>query len=214
MQIDILSIFPKIFDSPLKEAMLARAQKKGVWDYMVHDIRKYTKDKHKTVDDTPYGGGAGMLMKPEPVFDCVSDVKKRNKAPVIYMSPKGRNLTQKYAEKLSKLPGLIILCGRYEGIDQRVIDEVVDEEISIGKYILAGGEFAALVLIETVVRLIPDALGNSESISEESFSPKLKGKKEYPQFTRPAIFRDKEVPEVLRSGNHKEIEEWRMGNLR
>ena len=213
MQIDILTIFPKIFDSPFDEAMLARAKKKGVWDYMIHDIRKYTKDKHRTVDDTPYGGGAGMVMKPEPVFDCVTDVKKKNNSPVIYMSPRGKTLTQKYAEKLSKSSGLIILCGRYEGIDQRVIDEVVDQEVSIGKYILAGGEFAALVLVETVVRLIPDALGNQESVAEESFSEKLDGKKEYPQFTRPAIFRDRAVPEVLRSGDHQKIEDWKKDNL-
>ena len=215
MHIDILTIFPKIFDSPLKEAMLNRAKKKGVWDYSVHDIRKYSKDKHRSVDDTPYGGGAGMLMKPEPIFDCVMDVKKNKKSkfPVIYMSSKGKILTQKRAEKFSKLPGCIVLCGRYEGVDQRVVDEVVDEEISIGKYILAGGEFAALVFIETVVRLIPEALGNSSSVLEESFSKKLNGKKEYPQFTRPAIFRGKKVPDVLVSGNHKKIEEWRQKNL-
>jgi len=216
MHIDILTIFPDIFTSTMDQALLGLAQKKGLLTYKIHNIRDYSQNKHHKVDDTPYGGGAGMLMSPEPIASAIENIKQtRPKSKVIYFSPRGKNFTQRTVEKFSRSgDNFILLCGRYEGIDQRIIDDFVDYEISIGKYILAGGEFPALVFIESVVRLIPLVLGNELSIEEESFSKKLNGKKEYPQYTRPAIFRGKSVPDVLRSGNHKKIKEWKKSNLK
>lgn len=221
MRFDILTIFPKIFDSYLNESIIKRAQNKKLIEIHVHDIRKFTKDKHGKVDDLPFGGGAGMLMTPQPLYDCIAHAKKANKGLVIYFSPRGETLTQIKVEKLSAIAktkqknkrGMILICGRYEGIDQRVIDLVVDEEISIGKYIITGGELAALILLDSVTRLIDGVLGRAESHLEDSFSKSLKRKKEYPHYTRPPIFKGKKVPDVLMSGNHKEINKWRTDHL-
>ena len=193
----------------LKEGVISREIKKSTITVKFHDIRKYSKDRHHKVDDTPYGGGAGMLMTPQPIYDCIKAVKKKNKGPVIYMSPKGKTFTHKMARRMSKLPEVILLCGRYEGIDQRVIDLCVDEEISIGKYVLTGGELPAMVILDAVTRLLPNALGNENSVEEETFSEALGGKKEYPHYTKPREFMGRAVPNVLLNGNHKEIEEWR-----
>lgn len=214
MTFDVLTIFPRLLDSYLKDSIIRREIKKGTIKIRFHDIRKYSKDKHTKVDDTPYGGGAGMVMTPQPIFDCVKAAKKKNpRAPVIYLSPHGKLLDYKLARKLSKKKGLILLCGRYEGIDERIRKLCVDEEISIGNYVLTGGELAALVVIDAVTRLLPTALGNKESAAEDSFTEALAGKKEYPHYTRPRRFRGLRVPEELLSGDHKKIQEWRMKRL-
>ncbi len=233
MRFDLLTIFPQIFDSYLNESIIKRAVASGKLEIHIHDIRKYSKNKHHKVDDRPYGGGPGMVMAPQPIFDCIKEVKKKNKGPVIYMSPRGRILTQNNAEKLYKRltqniktslrkvtrnasnprAGLIILCGRYEGVDQRALDLCVDEELSIGKYVLTGGELPAMVLLDVLSRFIPGVLGDENSAEEESFSKLLKGKKEYPHYTKPPVFKGKKVPEVLQSGNHALIKKWRMEHL-
>lgn len=217
MRFDILTIFPQIFDSYLNESILKRAQKKGLVEIHVHDIRKFSKDKHKKVDNLPFGGGAGMVMTPQPLYDTIKYAQKTNKGPVIYFSPKGELLTQIKVEKLAKQEnckskktrGFILICGRYEGIDQRIIDLLVDEEISVGKYILTGGELPAMTLIDAVSRLIPGVLGREESHLQDTFSKALKRKKEHPHYTRPPEFKGLKVPEVLMSGNHKKIAQWR-----
>ena len=211
----ILTIFPKIFKGPLTESILANAINKKLIKICVHDIRAYSSDKHHKVDNTPYGGGAGMVMTCQPIFDAIEDVKKKvPNAPVIYMTPSGKRLTQSRVEKFAKrFDSMILLCGHYEGIDQRIIDTLVDEEISIGDYVLSGGEIPAAVLVDAVSRLIPGVLGNEESHQEESFSRKLDRKKEYPHYTKPAEFRGMEVPDVLKSGHHAEIEKWRRSHL-
>ncbi|MBU1151418.1 tRNA (guanosine(37)-N1)-methyltransferase TrmD [Patescibacteria group bacterium] len=215
MKFDILTIFPEIFDSYLNESIIARAISQGIIEIRIHDIRKYSKDKHKKVDDIPFGGGAGMLMTPQPLYDAITAVKKKNKGPVIYFSPQGKTLSQTKAENLAKkAQDLILICGRYEGIDQRIIDLCVDEEISIGNYVLTGGELPAMVLVDAVSRLIPEVLGKDESHLHDSFSKAFKRKKEYPHYTRPAKFKGMEVPEVLLSGHHKKIKEWRNKNLK
>lgn len=218
MRFDILTIFPDIFDSYFNESIIKRAAAAGKIRLVVHDIRKFSKDKHKKTDDVPYGGGPGMVMTPQPIYDCIKHVKKSNKGPVIYLSPRGKTLTQHYAHSLLKKcqkrdNGLILLCGRYEGVDQRALDLCVDEELSIGKYVLTGGELPAMVIIDVLSRLIPGVLGKDESSKEESFSKALKGKKEYPQYTRPPIFKGKPVPDTLISGHHKNIEKWRKEHL-
>ncbi len=216
MEFHVLTIFPEMFNGFLNESILKKAQGKGVIKIKLHDIRKYSEDKHHKVDDTPYGGGAGMLFMPQPLFDCIEDVKKKvPKAPVIYMSPKGQRMTQIRAEKLNtKFTQYILLCGHYEGIDQRVIDKLVDMEISLGDFVMSGGEIPAMAFIDVMSRLVPGTLGNIESHQEETFSKKLNRKKEYPHYTRPAEFRGMKVPEVLLNGNHAEIEKWRRSNLR
>jgi len=223
MEFHVLTIFPEMFKGFLNESILKKAQGKGVIKIVLHDIRDYSKDKHRKVDDTPYGGGAGMVFTPQPLFDCIKAVKKiAKKAPVIYLTPKGKRLTQTRVERLSIKPAcrqarftqLILLCGHYEGIDQRVIDKLVDMEISIGDYVLSGGEIAAMVIIDAVSRLVPGAIGREASHEEETFSKKLRRKKEYPHYTKPAVFRGMKVPDVLLSGNHAEIEKWRMRHLR
>lgn len=214
MRFDILTIFPDIFDSYLNTSILKRAQQKKLIEIHIHDIRQFSKDKHKKVDDLPFGGGAGMVMTPQPLYDCIKHIKKKNKGPVIYFSPQGKMLNQITVETYSKKhKEIILLCGHYEGIDQRIIDSLVDEQISVGKYILTGGELPAMTLIDCVSRLIPGVLGRAESHQEDSFSKSLKRKKEYPHYTRPAIFKGIKVPEVLTSGNHKEIAEWRKNKL-
>lgn len=215
MRFDILTIFPQMFNSYLKESIIKRAQKNKIIKIYIHDIRKFSKDKHKKVDDSPFGGGAGMVMTPQPLYDAIKHVKKSNKGPVIYLTPQGKRLTQITAEKIAKKSqNLILVCGRYEGIDQRIRDIFVDEEISIGDYVLTGGELPAMVLIDTISRLILGVLGKEESHMEDSFSKKLKRKREYPHYTRPAKFKGMQVPEVLLSGNHKEIEKWRNSKLK
>jgi len=220
MRFDILTIFPQIFDSYLDQSILKRAQAKNLIEIHVHDIRSYSKQSHKKVDDIPYGGGAGMVMTPQPLYDAIKAVKKVNKGRVIYFSPRGDILTQqraeKYAQELIKKPktGFILLCGRYEGIDERVIDLIIDEELSIGKYVLTGGEIPAMTFIDCISRLIPGVLGKEESHLNDSFSKALKRKKEYPQYTRPRVFKNKKVPDVLFSGNHKDIEQWRNQHLK
>lgn len=215
MQFHILTLFPEMFTGFMNESILKKAQGKGVIEIKLHNIRDYSKDKHRKVDDSPYGGGAGMVMTPQPLFSCIEAVKKlAPKAPVVYLTPKGHRLTQTRVERLAKKYGeLILLCGHYEGIDQRVIDTLVDQELSIGDYVLSGGELGAMVVVDAVSRLVPGALGNEASHQEESFSKSLGRKKEYPHYTRPPEFRGMKVPEVLLGGHHAEIEKWRKKRL-
>ena len=203
MNFDVLTLFPEMFDS-LKSSIIGRAQEKNLININLINIRDFSKDKHKKVDDTPYGGGAGMIMKPDVVYDAYDSIQDKN-AKVIYMSPQGQKLTQKKVCELANEKHLIILCGHYEGIDQRVIDEIVDEEISIGDYVLTGGELPAIVLIDAVSRYA-DGVITKESTVEESFT---NGLLEYPQYTRPEVFRGVRVPEILLSGHHENIEKWR-----
>ena len=203
MKFDILTLFPEMFE-PIKQSIIGRATEKNIIEINLVNIRDFSKDKHKKVDDTPYGGGAGMLMKPDVVYDCYNSVKSRN-SKVIYLSPQGNHLTQAKVEELAREEHLIVLCGHYEGIDQRVIDKIVDEEISIGDYVLTGGELPAMILVDSVSRYV-DGVLKRNSTAEESFS---KGLLEYPQYTRPEVFEGMEVPEVLKSGHHQNIEKWR-----
>lgn len=212
MRFDILTLFPDLINTVLNESIIGKAQKSGILEIHAHNIRDYSTDKHRRVDDTPYGGGMGMVMAAPPICDCHSavavmgDVNQRVRT--IYMSPQGKVLTQKRAYELSvEYDRLIILCGHYEGIDSRVVDEIIDEEISIGDYVLTGGELAACVLVDCVGRLIDDVLSDSECHEKESISC---GMLEYPQYTRPFEYKGHEVPKVLLSGNHAEIERWRL----
>lgn len=214
MQFDVLTLFPEMFDI-LNESIIGRAKEKGLINVNLINIRDFSKNKHKKVDDTPYGGGAGMVIQPDVVYDAYKSVIKNNdksgldekskKTKVIYMSPQGKKLDQQKVEELSKQEHLILLCGHYEGIDQRVLDTIVDEEISIGDYVLTGGELPAMVLIDSVSRYVEGVL-KDDSTTEESFS---QGLLEYPQYTRPEVFEEQQVPEVLRSGNHQMIDKWR-----
>lgn len=203
MKFDILTLFPEMFE-PIKQSIIGRATEKNIIEINLINIRDFSKDKHKKVDDTPHGGGAGMLMRPDVVYDCYNSVKSNN-SKLIYLSPQGNRLNQAKVEQLAKEEHLIVLCGHYEGIDQRVIDKIVDEEISIGDYVLTGGELPAMVLVDSVSRYVSGVL-KENSISEESFS---NGLLEYPQYTRPEVFEGIEVPEVLKSGHHKNIDNWR-----
>jgi tRNA (guanine37-N1)-methyltransferase len=206
MRFDILTLFPKMFSSPFDEGILKRAQKKGLIDIGIHNIRDFALDKHHTTDDYPYGGGQGMVMKAEPIIRSIEKVKSpKNDSKVILMTPQGRRLDQGCTIRMSKLRHLIIVCGRYEGVDERV-RKYVDDEISIGDYIISGGELAAMVLVDAVSRMIPGVLGNSESIDDESFCNFLL---EYPQYTRPREHKGLNVPEELLSGNHQRINNWR-----
>lgn len=203
MKFSILTLFPEMFNG-IKQSIIGKAIEKDLIEVNLIDIRDFSKDKHKKVDDTPYGGGAGMVMKPDVVYDAYKSIKSDN-AKVIYMSPKGKTLNQEKVKELAKENHIILLCGHYEGIDQRVLDEIVDEEISIGDYVLTGGEIPAMVVIDSVSRYI-DGVITKESVEEESFS---NGLLEYPQYTRPEIFLEKKVPEVLLSGHHENIKKWR-----
>lgn len=203
MKFDVLTLFPEMFES-LKTSIIGKAVEKKLIDINITNIRDFSEDKHKKVDDTPYGGGAGMIMKPDVVYRAYQSVKENN-AKVIYLSPQGKTLNQQKVEDLSKESHLILLCGHYEGIDQRVLDKIVDEEISIGDYVLTGGEIPAMVLIDSVSRYVEGVLKQT-SIQEESFS---NGLLEYPQYTRPEIFEGEPVPEILLSGHHENIERWR-----
>ncbi len=203
MKFDVLTLFPEMF-TPCESSIIGKAKEKNLININLINIRDFSKDKHKKVDDTPYGGGAGMVMKPDVIYEAYKWIKNEN-AKVIYLSPQGSLLNQNKVEELSKEEHLILLCGHYEGIDQRVIDEIVDEEISIGDYILTGGEIPAMVLIDSVSRYIEGVI-TKESTCEESFSS---GILEYPQYTRPEIFLEKRVPDVLLSGHHENIKKWR-----
>lgn len=206
MKITILTLFPEMFES-LNASILKRAQEKNLIEINIVNIRDYSLDNNKRCDDYSYGGGAGMIMTPQPLFDAISSVKT-DKSYTIYLSPRGKVLTQEKVVELAKTQReLILVCGHYEGIDERIIDLCVDEEISIGDYVLTGGEIPAMVLIDSISRYIPNVLGNDMTTEEESFS---NGLLEYPQYTRPQVFRGLKVPEVLTSGNHKEINNWRL----
>jgi len=203
-EVDLVTLFPSFFDSPLQESLLMRAQKDKLVNLRVHNLRDYTHNRHKTADDKPFGGGPGMIMKPEPIFECVEAI--RGKGWVVLMDPQGKPLTQKRAKALSQKKHLILIAGHYEGVDHRVREELVDEEISVGDFVTMGGEAPALCVIEAVVRLLPGVLGNEDSLKSESFKM---GMLEYPQYTRPRNFRGLKVPEVLLSGNHRQLEAWR-----
>ena len=204
MKIDILTLFPDSF-APLRESIIARAVDSGKFDLNIINIRDFSTDRHKKCDDEIFGGGDGLLMMPQPLFDCIESVRNKN-SHIIYLSPKGTTFTQKKAKQLVEYEHLILICGHYEGIDQRVIDTFVDEEISIGDYVLTGGELPAMVVVDTVARLIPNVLHSENSAKDDSFENNLL---EYPQYTRPADFRGLKVPEILLSGNHQEIAKWR-----
>jgi len=214
MKIDILTLFPEICRAPLSESMMKRAQENQIVDLQIHNLRDWTIDKHHVVDDAPFGGGQGMVMKPEPIFAAVEDLRNREskienrESKIILMSPAGRRLDQTVATELSKESHLIVICGHYEGVDQRVIEHLVDLEISIGDYVLTNGAIAAVVLIDAAVRLLPGVLGHEHSAIDDSFST---GLLEGPQYTRPAEFRGWKIPDVLLSGNHAEIAKWRKG---
>ena len=217
MTFDIITIFPQIFDSYLKESFIKKSQEKGLIKINIHNLRKWTTDRHKTVDDRPFGGGLGMVFKVEPVFRAVSTLKSKTQNPkpktkVILFTPRGKKFNQKMAYQLSKLDQIIMICGRYEGVDERVAKHIADMELSIGEYDLMGGELPAMVVIETIARLIPGVLGKPELLKQRI--TKEKGFIEYPQYTRPDVFQPKKnvkwkVPKVLLSGHHKKIEEWR-----
>ena len=204
-RVDVFTLFPDVVAHYSAASVLGRAGERGVWDLHVHDIRESTSDPHRSVDDTPFGGGAGMVLSAEPILASVESVPERAR-PLIALSPSGRPFSQAIAREYSALGGISLLCGRYEGVDQRALDLVVDEEISLGDFVLAGGELAALCVIEATVRLLPGALGNDDSPLEESFSD---GLLEYPQYTRPALVRGLAVPDVLTSGDHGRIARWR-----
>ena len=253
MRFDIITIFPRIFDSYFSESILKRAQKNKLIQIIIHDLRRWASDRHKTVDDSPYGGGPGMILKIEPIYKAIEEIKARyaeekiqtksktqktakiNRQPkirIILFSAKGKLFTQKDARRLSKYDQLILICGRYEGVDERVAKHIAQEEVSVGNFVLTGGEIPAMILVDAISRLVPGVLGKKESLVEESFSKRLSsvdyplsGKKsfktancglffadsylEYPQYTRPENFRGWKVPKVLLSGNHKKIKEWR-----
>lgn len=205
MKIDILTLFPKMFEKVFEESILGKAKEKNIFNINYINIRDFSLDKHRRVDDYPYGGGPGMVMKPEPIFRALKSVKQKNSR-VIYLTPKGKVFNQKLALELSKENHLIFLCGHYEGVDNRIIDNYIDDEISIGDYVLTGGELASMVIIDAVVRLIPGVLGKAESFMDESH---YNGLLEYPHYTRPFEFNGFKVPEILLSGNHKKINDWR-----
>jgi len=208
MRIDILTIFPAMFRGPFDESIVKRAVEKGLLDIHIHDIRQWAGDRHRTVDDYPHGGGPGMVMKPEPLFAAVEEVLLRasERGPIVLLTPQGRLFRQEVAAELSRAQRLVLLCGHYEGVDARVHEHLATDEISIGDYVLSGGELPAMVVVDAVVRQIPGALGAADASAEESFA---EGLLEYPQYTRPAEFRGLAVPEVLLSGNHREIARWR-----
>ena len=210
MKFDIITIFPNIVEEYINTGIVSNALKKGIVEINVHDLRKWTSDNHKTVDDTPYGGGPGMIMKVEPIFKAIQELKKENTI-VAITTPKGEKIVQSKLKDFSLNQDLhiIILCGRYEGFDQRIHDNLVDYEFSVGDYVLSGGELPALVLVDGITRLLPGVLGNEDSLKDESFND---GSLEYPQYTKPEEFNGWKVPQVLLSGNHKEISEYRQKN--
>jgi tRNA (guanine37-N1)-methyltransferase len=207
MRIDIVTIFPEFFASPLEESIIRRGRERGLLDIRVHDLRGWTTDRHKVTDDAPYGGGVGMVMKPEPIFAAVEALKaERPDAATILLTPQGRVWNQSLVREFGARPALILLCGRYEGVDERVREALVDDEISVGDYVLAGGETAAMVLVETLARQVPGVVGQADSVAQDSF---FAGLLDHPHYTRPAEFRGRAVPEVLLSGDHAAIARWR-----
>jgi tRNA (guanine37-N1)-methyltransferase len=206
VRIDVLTLFPEMFDGIFDLGIMRRAAEQGLVSIGLHNIRDYSHDKHHTVDDYPYGGGAGMVLKPEPIFEAVEAIDKKEGTPVILLSPQGRLFTQDVAQELSVASHLVIICGRYEGVDERVREHLASDEISIGDYVLSGGELAAMVIIESVFRLVPGVLGSEESPLDDSH---VGGLLEYPQYTRPPEYRGWAVPEILLSGNHAQISRWR-----
>lgn len=208
MRIDILTLFPETVDAVLSESIIGRARKNGKVEINCIQIRSYSKDKHNRVDDAPYGGGKGMIMQTQPIFDCYSDLceKLKKKPHLVYMTPQGKTLTQQRVKELAKLDNIAILCGHYEGIDERIIDEIVDEEISIGDYVLTGGEIPAMILADSVCRMLPGVLSEEACFTEESH---FDGLLEYPQYTRPPVWHGREVPEVLLSGDHAKVDDYR-----
>jgi tRNA (guanine37-N1)-methyltransferase len=208
VRVDVITIFPAMVEAALAEGVVGRARTRGVLDIRVRDLRDYTDDRHRTVDDVPYGGGPGMVMKPEPLFRAVEAAvaDQTTPTPVVLMSPQGQPLTNDLAMRLSRLERMVVICGRYEGVDERVSETLVTEEISIGDYVLSGGELPALVLIDALARFVPGVVGDAASVVTESFAD---GLLDHPHYTRPAVFRGLAVPDVLVSGNHAEIERWR-----
>ena len=212
MRFDVLSIFPDVFEPVFRQGVIGRGIQRGVLSVHAHDLREHSSDRHRQVDDAPFGGGAGMVLMPEPIFAAVEAVRPENPGPVLLMEPWGEPLTQALAQELAAEPGLIIVCGRYEGVDDRVRQLIGDREISIGDYVLSGGELPAMVLIDAVGRLVPGVLGDEASLAQDAFAEGACGG--YPQFTRPAQWRGLKVPEVLLSGNHAAIERWRRAHAR
>lgn len=207
MRFDLVTIFPRLFDGPLGEGIVRRAVERGIVDITVHDLRDYTADRHRSVDDVSYGGGPGMVFKPEPLFKAVEAIRADGEVDaVVLTSPQGRTFTQRDAARLAAMRRVVVLCGRYEGIDERVCDALVTDEISIGDFVLSGGELPALVMLDAVVRLLPGAVGDEESVQADSFN---RGLLDFPHYTRPAECRGLKVPDVLLSGNHEEIRRWR-----
>ena len=210
MRFDILTLFPEVIDAVLGSSIIGRAKQNGIISVNSHNIRDYTKDKHKKTDDTPYGGGKGMLMSTQPICDCFDAVKAElgnGTIKVIYASPRGRIFNHEVAKELSSYDNIIILCGHYEGVDERVIEDIIDEEISIGDYVLTGGEIPACIMVDAISRLVPGVLSDKECYEKESIAS---GLLEYPQYTRPRVWNGKEVPEVLLSGHHENIDKWRL----
>lgn len=207
---EALSVFPEVFDSYFGASILGKAQARGIFSFTAHNLRDWTHDRHKTVDDAPFGGGAGMLMKPAPIFEALDDIvaASAEKPYVVFFTPTGTSFTQQVAERLSKKPHIVFMCGRYEGIDQRAYS-LADEELSLGDYVLTGGELACMVVVDALVRLLPGALGDEMSSQDESFSD---GLLEYEQYTRPSSYRGMDVPDVLLSGDHGKIASWRRAN--
>ena len=210
MRIDVLTLFPGYFESPLRESLLGRAVEAGLVDLRVHDIREYARGKHRTADDAPFGGGPGMVMKPAPIFEAVESLGPGDRR-LILLSPAGRRLDQALVRSLVTDPWLVLICGRYEGVDERVVTGLGAEEVSIGDFVLSGGEAAAVVLVEAVTRLVPGVVGNEESLDQESFEA---GLLDHPHYTRPRDFRGMDVPEVLLSGDHARVAEWRRAAAR
>ena len=211
MRFDVVSIFPEVFEPVFRQGVVGRAIGRGLLELHAHDLRDFTADRHRQVDDAPFGGGAGMVLKPEPIFAAVEALRARNPGPVVLMEPWGEPLTQALAAELAAGPGLIVVCGRYEGVDDRVRQALADREVSIGDYVLSGGELPAMVLVDAVARLVPGVVGDEASLAQDAFAEQAGG---YPQFTRPADWRGLQVPDVLLSGNHAEIARWRRTHAR
>lgn len=211
MRFDIVSIFPGVFDPVFAVGVVGRARERGLIELHAHDLRDHTHDRHRQVDDVPFGGGAGMLLKPEPIFEAVEAIRPHNPGPVLLLEPWGQPLTQALAAELAGQAGLIIVCGRYEGVDDRVRQGLADREISVGPYVLSGAEIPAMVLVDSVARLVPGVVGDPGSLEQDTFAGAAGG---YPQFTRPSQYRGMNVPEVLMSGNHARIAAWRRENSR
>ena len=211
MRIDVVTLFPGMFAGPLDESIVARARKAGIVDLGIHNLRDWTADRHRTADDRPFGGGVGMVLKPEPLFKAVDALRLGPESHVVLLTPQGELLRQPVVAELAEQTHLILICGHYEGIDERFVEHAVDREVSIGDYVLSGGELPAMVLIDAVVRLLPGALGSPDSAGDESHSH---GLLEYPHYTRPAEFRGWRVPDILISGNHAEVDRWRREQAR